>query len=81
MTYPRPSSEPPGHLFAAFQAFETGLPRGSIVVPFRTRKETLIEPLQDPFKRPDKPNSKPQKVGNRIKDNECWDSLYMTLKD
>ena len=25
--------------------------------------------------------SKPQRVGNRIKDKECWDTLYMTLKD
>ena len=25
--------------------------------------------------------SSPQKVGNRIKDNYCWDSPYITLKD
>ena len=30
---------------------------------------------------PPKPYSKPQKVGNRIKVKQCWDSLYMTLKD
>ena len=28
-----------------------------------------------------KPYSKPQKVGNRIKDNQCWDPVYMVLKD
>ena len=26
-------------------------------------------------------SSKPPKVGNRTEDNECWDSLYITLKD
>ena len=26
-------------------------------------------------------NRKPQKVGNRMKDKQCWDSLDMTLKD
>ena len=25
--------------------------------------------------------SKPHKVGNRIKAKQCWDSLYITLKD
>ena len=25
--------------------------------------------------------SKPQKVGNRIQDNQCWDSLYTTVTD
>ena len=25
--------------------------------------------------------SKPHKVGNRTKAKECWDSLYITLKD
>ena len=28
-----------------------------------------------------KRDSKPQKVGNRIKDKSCWDSLYIALKD
>ena len=27
------------------------------------------------------PYSKPQKVGNRTKDNLCWDSIYIALKD
>ena len=25
--------------------------------------------------------SKPHKVGNRIKAKQCWDSLYITLRD
>ena len=31
--------------------------------------------------RPETVYSKPQKVGNRVKDKWCWDSLYITLQD